>query len=425
MAKNSSEISTSESNVKEIYYSTPSVDFNPSAPSFSPKRVQSPQNMEKEPEVTSQPPASTRLNPDSKPFVPSVPRPTSGLNVEAAPFVPSFAVPQQVELLPDDVSGSLSEMRINSKEDLLHFLHCALQTLSSDPSQYEELLDRLCKELNSENVKDVAVNLVEYGVSSANAYYDVARVVDTLCTKKSQLLRHQFLMNLRAKVVESEGLKPDEVVSLSWFVAEITMRILMDNKQHFAPLILTLLDLLKKMLESNVDSTVQASCCILKLTGAVLEGSIGEEHEKRRDDRLDVIFSRLNDLVRDETISKQTVNLILRVINLRAAKWEQATSNKEKGAVSQPSMSTDEDGTVYFHNAKSPPVGGKPGKGIDWREYIDDTGNPYAEHSDVRYEEQFDIESEFEQFLAEEHYHYTVGEDYEGEHIEMEKQERH
>ena len=37
-------------------------------------------------------------------------------------------------------------------------------------------------------------------------------------------------------------------------------------------------------------------------------------------------------------ICRQTVNLILRVINLRAAKWEQATSNKEKGAVSQPSM---------------------------------------------------------------------------------------
>ena len=114
MAKNSSEISTSESNVKEIYYSTPSVDFNPSAPSFSPKRVQSPQNMEKEPEVTSQLPASTRLNPDSKPFVPSVPRPTSGLNVEAAPFVPSFAVPQQAELLPYDVSESLSKMKIVS-----------------------------------------------------------------------------------------------------------------------------------------------------------------------------------------------------------------------------------------------------------------------------------------------------------------------
>ena len=41
-----------------------------------------------------------------------------------------------------------------------------------------------------------------------------------------------------------------------------------------------------------------------QLTGAVLEGPIGEAHLKRRDDRLDVIFSRLNDLVRDETISK-------------------------------------------------------------------------------------------------------------------------
>ena len=35
-----------------------------------------------------------------------------------------------------------------------------------------------------------------------------------------------FLFSLQATVVKSEGLKPDEVVPLSWFVAEITMRIL-------------------------------------------------------------------------------------------------------------------------------------------------------------------------------------------------------
>lgn len=285
---------------------------------------------------------ATSLSPFAAEFVPKSSFSLQSA-VDAAEFVPG-AFSHQSER-----PALLRQQSDKPKNELMNCVRDVLFGLMQSPGElyyyFTTLVKMLKKWLSSlESLKEVVDLIFEYSITEPNFQYIAAKLCNMLSKERSIELQNgekfrSVLMN-RCRdehVIREKSYKNPETVEkllgFALFEAELFC--------HYRPLGETeplkvfhrgLLEMLNTLLQNPAENCLTCVGKMLKMTGYLLDDprlmtNKKGEYEEDRKNKVDKIFSEVEKLSQDSSLSDSVTSLLSQVISLRSKKWETGSSS--------------------------------------------------------------------------------------------------
>lgn len=271
------------------------------------------------------------LSPFAREFVPKASLNPASV-VEAPEFVPA-TVPQQPERPP------LLQRRNDTPEnELMNCVKDVLFGLTQSPGEldyyYVTLVDKIKKSLGTlTSLKEVVDLIFEYSITEPNFQYIAAKLCNLLSMEEAIFLengerfRSVFMNRCRDEhTIREEAIKnPQTLVQLlgfAMFEAELFCNYRpLGESEPLKVFHRGLLEMLSTLLQNHTEECLTCIGKILKMTGYLLDDPRFKEIDKERKQKVDKVFSDVEELLKESTLSESAKRLLSQVIKLRASKW--------------------------------------------------------------------------------------------------------
>ncbi|CAH3116714.1 unnamed protein product [Pocillopora meandrina] len=271
----------------------------------------------------------SNLSPFAREFVPK-----ASFNLASVAKAPEFepaSVPPQFRRAP-----LLQKMHDTPGNELMNCVKDVLFRLTQRPGEsghyFDTLVLQIRKHLGSLNSFSEVVELIfEYSITQPNFHYIAAKLCnmlskeDTIILESGENFRSVFMNRCRDEHKNrEEALKNPQTLTqllgFAIFEAELFCNY-RPSGELLKELYRGLLEMLSTLLQNHTEECLVCICKILKMTGYLLDDSRIMETDSEKKQKVDKVFSDVEQLLKESTLSERSKRFLSQVRKLRASSW--------------------------------------------------------------------------------------------------------